>query len=152
MNIFISYSASDTVFVQKIAEGLKPYGIVHYWAESREPGLEAWATIFSWIDAADLVFVLITGETLSRAMSVGQEIGRAKAQGKFIVPLVEHGIPASELGVLGGITYIQIDPKNSEATISNALEVAARRKDQVDRNSAILAIVAVIGIFTLLSD
>lgn len=140
MNIFISYSASDTAFVQKIAEGLKPHGNVRYWADSQEPGKEAWPTIYSWIDAADLVFVLITGQTLSRAMSVGQEIGRAKAQGKFVVPLVEPGIPPSELGVLGGITYIQIDAANPEETVKNTLDVVAKRREQLNGQAVLMAV------------
>ncbi len=154
MNIFISYSASDTHAVQQIAESLKGYGTVNYWAKSLEPGHEAWPLIFSWIDAADMVFVLITGKMLVRAMSVGQEIGRAKAQNKFIVPLVEAGVPATELGVLAGLTYIQIDPLNPAAALQTAQNVVEKRRTQLEAEQAkaLLAVGGVIALFALLSD
>ncbi len=154
MNIFLSYSASDTHAVQQIAHSLKGYGTVNYWAESKEPGREAWPLIFTWIDAADLVFVLITGKTLVRAMSVGQEIGRAKAQGKFIVPLVEPGIPSAELGVLAGLTYIQIDPANPAAALQTAQSVVEKHRTKLedDKAKAVLAIGGALALFALLSD
>ena len=154
MNIFISYSASDTHAVQQIAQCLEGYGTVNYWAEKKEPGKEAWPLIFTWIDAADLVFVLITGKTLVRAMSVGQEIGRSKAQGKFIVPLVEPGISTSELGVLAGLTYIQLDPSNPDTALKTTQEVVEKRRVELVDNQAktVLAIGAVLALFAIFSD
>lgn len=153
MNIFISYSVSDTATVHQIASKIQSLGSVRYWAESREPGNEAWPTIFSWIDSSDLVFVVITGAALKRAMSVGQEVGRARNQQKFIVPLVERGIPASELGCLNGLTYIELDPADLGATLEQARAVVEKRKMEKEATTnAVLAIGALVALIYAASD
>jgi hypothetical protein len=83
MKIFISYSTDDIRLVHKIATSLCSYSEVYYWAKDYIPGEEVWPTIFSWIDNSDLVIAVITDKTVSRAMSVGQEIGRAKTKNKW---------------------------------------------------------------------
>ena len=88
MKIFISYSTPDVFIVHNLAERIKPFAEVYYWAHSNLPGQEAWPSIFSWIDSSDLVIVLITDNTVRRAMAVGQELGRAKTQGRTIIPIV----------------------------------------------------------------
>ena len=148
MNIFISYSVADTNSVARIADHLRSHGTVRYWAESKEPGHDAWNTIFGWIDTADLVFVVITGETLRRAMSVGQEVGRAQSQNRLIVPLVEKGIPASELGCLHGLTYIPLDPINPDGALNEARQAVERRK--IEKENAAKALVAIGAIVALI--
>ncbi len=117
MNVFISYSVRDTDLVRAVAHSIKGKAKVSYWDESREPGKEVWQTIFTWIDAADLVLVLITDKTIGRAFSVGQEVGHAKKGNKQIIPLVAKEVPSSELGFLSGITYIPLDTGNPSAAL-----------------------------------
>lgn len=150
MNIFISYSVSDTHAVTHIANGLKGLGTVNYWAESKEPGKEAWPLIFSWIDSADIVFVLVSGKTLRRAMSVGQEVGHAKSRNKLVVPLVEEGVPSSELGALGGVTYIKFNPHDLTNALATAQTVVAKRKAEIAEGNT-KALLAVGGIFALIA-
>ena len=55
------------------------WGDVYYWNQSNIPEQVAWEQIYNWIDNSDIVLVLITGNTVVRALSVGREVGRAKA-------------------------------------------------------------------------
>ncbi|MDA8161648.1 MAG: toll/interleukin-1 receptor domain-containing protein [Desulfobacteraceae bacterium] len=98
MKVFISYSTPDLGLVYKIAQHVAPHGEVFFWDKDKNPGTESWSTIFSWLDQSDLVLAVITERTLSRAMAVGQEIGRAKAKEKLIVPLVGPDVQAADLG------------------------------------------------------
>jgi len=117
MNVFISYSVADTALVSKVAEQIKSKASVNYWDLSKAPGKETWPTIFSWIDMADLVLVLITDKTMCRAFSVGQEVGHAKKGGKQIIPLVTKDVASADLGCLAGITYIPLDTTNPSAAL-----------------------------------
>ena len=153
MNIFISYSVADTNTVRQIADHLRGHGVVRYWAESKEPGKGSWPTIFSWIDSADLVFVVITGATLRRAMSVGQEVVRARTLNKFIVPLVESGIPTAELGCLHGLAYIELDPAQPSGALDQARHAVERRKIEKDQAAKVLlAIGALVALLCIASD
>jgi hypothetical protein len=128
MRIFISYSVKDTGLVEALANQLRKDAEVHYWSDSKEPGKEAWATIFGWIESADLVIAIISDETVKRGMSVGQEIGHAKANGKEILPMVAEAVPDGELGCLGGITYQKFSPTNPLPAISAIMRVIDRRR------------------------
>jgi hypothetical protein len=123
MKIFISYSTPDLYIVKQLAVQLQLFGEVYYWAESKQPGQDAWQSIFNWIDTADLVVVLITGNTLTRAMPVGQEIGRAKSRGKTIIPIISRNISSDELGFLNGVTYQPIDVFNPHPAIEDIIRV-----------------------------
>jgi hypothetical protein len=113
MNVFISYSVHDTGLVMLLASQLGLQGhSVNWWSHSKEPGKEVWPQIFGWIDQADLVLAVITDRTVGRAMSVGHEVGHAKAKGKMIIPLVSHDVDNRELGFLSSITQIRFDPRN----------------------------------------
>jgi len=130
MRVFISYSTPDLNLVHQIAKSAGANADVKFWAKDKEPGQDAWPTIFSWIDASDLVLVLITGHTVARAMAVGNEVGRAKAKGKLVIPLVSPGIPQAELGCLNGVTYEHIDPFNPMPALKriNALIASMAQK------------------------
>jgi hypothetical protein len=113
VNVFISYSVHDTGLVMLLASQLGLHGhSANWWSHSKEPGKEVWPQIFGWIDQADLVLAVITDRTVGRAMSVGHEIGRAKAKGKMIIPLVSHDVDNQELGFLSSVTQIRFDPQN----------------------------------------
>lgn len=105
MKVFISYSGKDLDLVEHLADALDEIVDVDYWDASRHLGEPDWDQIFEWIEESDLVLVLITDRTVQRAMAVGNEVGHAKAHGKAIFPLVAEGVPSSDLGCLGGITY-----------------------------------------------
>jgi len=132
MKIFLSYSTPDEKLVHEIANYIRRHAEVYYWDKSKVPGSEVWPTIFKWIDQSDLVLVVITGNTVSRAMSVGQEVGHAKAKDKTIIPIVSSEVPISELGFLSGIIYQQIDPKNPGPAMQAIERIVLGRKQQIE--------------------
>lgn len=148
MKVFISYSVDDGEFVGKVAQEITPLAQVSYWDQSKEPGEEAWQTIFQWIDDCDAALVVITDKVVKRGMSVGQEIGRAKAKGKFIIPLVEEGIPASALGCLSGVTYETIPKVNPSSALERIKTLIEHQKVKVDEAEGISA-VALVGLAAL---
>jgi hypothetical protein len=77
----------------------QPHARTLFWSQDKVPGRDAWGTIYSWIDSADLVVVVLTGKALSRALSVGNEVGYARKAGKRIIPLVGPEVPKGELGI-----------------------------------------------------
>ncbi len=122
MNIFISYSVHDTALVSQLDQQLVLQGhSTEWWGKSKKPGREVWGQIFDWIDNADVALVIITEKTVKRAMAVGNEVGRALAMGKRVIPLVAAGVPESELGCLKGVAHIEIDPANPQPAIDEVL-------------------------------
>jgi hypothetical protein len=112
MRIFISYSNPDLTIVLTFGNKLNIFGDVFFWNQSNIPGTVAWEQIYNLIDNSDIVIVLITGNTVTRAMSVWQEVGRARSMRKYIVPIVSNSVSLSELGFLSGVTYKPIDVSN----------------------------------------
>jgi len=153
MRIFISYSTQDINIVQLFAKSLLSFGEVRFWEKNKILGAEAWETIFSWIDEADVVLVLITGNTVYRAMSVGQEVGRAKSQNRLIIPIVEKTVPISELGFLSGITFQQIDLYNPIPAIDKIVQTVQHLSIEKEKKQNVALTLAVTGFFLwLLSD
>lgn len=152
MNVFISYSAEDLALVRWIGHQIKPHAEVFYWDNSKQPGKDAWQTIFSWIDQSDLVLAVITDSAVSRAMAVGQEIGRAKAQGKTVIPVVTPNVPSSELGCLSGTTYQKIDPENPGVALNAIKQVILAKKQSLENQKTMLFLVGgVLALFLLTS-
>jgi hypothetical protein len=150
MRIFISYSAPDITIVSVLADQLKMYGDVYYWDKDNSPGELAWEQIFSWIDNSDIVLVLITDATIARAMSVGQEVGKAKAGKKLIIPIVTSSVSINELGFLSDITFQEIDIKNPAPAIFRIIElIDCKNKDEFQKLSLILV---AIGFFIWLQN
>lgn len=172
MKVFISYSAKDTSLIRKFADGLKHQvaGVsqVHWWEDSKRLGKEAWPQIFRWIDEADFVLVIVTGNVLSRAMAVGNEVGYAKAKGKSIIPLISEpsawslmlqrfgvhnaGINAEDLGCLGELVHDRInkhDPKAGIEKIKNELMQMAKERqaaNEAEKAKMILGLLTVVGV------
>ena len=151
MKVFISYSTPDLGLVYKIGEHIKPYGEVFFWDKDKNPGAESWPTIFSWIDQADLVLAVITEQTLSRALPVGQEIGRAQKGGKLIIPLVGPAVVANDLGCLNGITFQRIQPENPIPALLSIEKLVAARKQKVEQDQAII-IAGLIGLVVVFAS
>jgi len=128
MKLFISYSTDNLDLVKEIADALKGQVEVKYWEQDKEPGEDAWKTIFGWIDNSDLVVAVITDKTVSRAMSVGQEIGRAVAKHKTIIPTVSKGIPQTALGCIGGITKVTLEEDKPSDIVASIEKIVLSRK------------------------
>ena len=152
MRVFISYSTPDLSVVEELANRIRPFAEVYYWAQSNLPGQESWPTIFNWIDTSDLVIALITDNTVRRAMAVGQELGRAKTQRKTIVPIVSQNVPSSELGFLSGVTYQPIDVTNPQPAIDEVGQVVHSYKlGQEQTQKQLLIVLIVVVVIMLLS-
>lgn len=170
MNIFISYSAKDTHRVQLIAEQLRTSNkaTVHWWENSQRPGQATWSQIFQWIDAADLVLVIVSGNVLRRAMAVGNEVGYAKAKGRVIIPLVWEspgiwarlirkfgariGIGTDDLACIGDLVHIRINEKRPEEGLQKLQvelqRIAAALQDEEARR-AVLALLGIVVVGAL---
>ncbi len=155
MQVFISYSTRDRAIVREFAKELKPHAKVWFWDHDKEPGKEAWPSIFAQIDNSDLVLTLVTGKALERAFSVGQEVGHAKSKGKEIVPIVEHGVSFGDLGCLSGLTPIELDRTNLPKTMgeiqTHVRKRAAAKRKTTDDGEALLVVVACIALLVILS-
>jgi len=145
MRIFISYSNPDLSIVRILANQISIWGEVFFWNQSNIPSEVAWEQIYNWIDNSDIVIVLITGNTVVRAMSVGQEVGRAKAMNKIIIPMVQNHINPSEMGFLSGITYQPIEVSNPRPAIARIVKLVENyHNDQVKNiNSLALLLIGV---------
>lgn len=151
MRIFISYSADDFNLVRKLADAIISIAEVYYWDKDKVLGKDSWPTIFSWIDAADLVVAVITDSTVSRAMAVGQEVGHAKAKSKIIIPLVAEGVHKSELGCLEGVTYEVFSKDNFDRAIQETKQTMMSIKQKEDQQTALILIGLFIAILFLSS-
>jgi hypothetical protein len=139
MRIFISYSSIDTNIVSVLADQLKMYGDVYYWNKDKAPGETAWEQIYSWIDNSDIVLVLVTDATVARAISVGQEVGRAKSGNKFIIPMVSSSVSKKGLGFLSDIKYQEIDIINPAPAINRIIDlIDCKNKTEIQKLSLIL--------------
>jgi hypothetical protein len=150
MRIFISYSAPDINIVSVLADQLKMYGDIYYWDKDNSPGESAWEQIFSWIDNSDIVIVLITDATIARSFSVGQEVGKAKAGKKLIIPIVASSVSKNDLGFLSDITYKQIDINDPMPAIYRMMDlIKCHNREEFQKLSLILV---AIGFFIWLQN
>ena len=131
MKVFISYSTGDLNTVREIEKAFEQHVEVRYWHKSQKPGQDAWKSICEWIIWCDTMIVVITDKTVTRAMSVGQEIGHAKEQRKQIIPLVAEGVPQEELGCLAGITYVTLSPTNPTPALEKLKELFPAPKKEL---------------------
>ncbi len=145
LKIFISYSVHDRSIVDAVNIQLQPHAQTFFWDQNKAPGFAAWPTIYSWIDQADLAVVVLTGHTLTRAISVGNEVGYALKAGKHIIPLVGPEVPKGELGCLEGITYIRLDYADPQQTLDElhaAIAKFAEEKAAAGKAFAVLGLIA----------
>lgn len=126
--LFVSYSTLDLAEVEQLRLQLKDTPIDIFVAEhSIEPSQELAPTIAAAIESCDL-FVLLWSKNAKNSDWVSQEIGRAHALKKAILPLVlTEGITLP--GFIQGIKYLPVhrDPLGSLAA-ARALVLAAYQK------------------------
>ena len=150
MKVFISYSTDDISLVKQIADQIRPYAEVFYWDKSQEPGKHAWNQIFGWIDDCDAVVTVITDKTVARGLSVGQEVGHAKARQKIIFPLVAQDVPATELGCLHEVTYLRIERNNPIPAMQAVAQSVAKVAEQIKEQYFWIAVIGIIVLVVLL--
>ena len=141
MRIFISYSSPDINIISILAEQLRVYGDVYYWSKNYLPGEPAWEEIYNWIDNSDVVLSLITDNTVARANSVSREVERAKAQNKFIIPIVSGAVPKSDLGIISDLPYQEINSNNLAPGISRIIGLIYNNKKDERRITGLILVV-----------
>jgi hypothetical protein len=127
---FLSHSMLDASEVEKLHETIAGLGVSVYLAENDpQPGVRLDAKVMTEIKATDAMIVLLA-ENGASSNWVQQEIGAAKALGKFIVPIVQKGLDVN-LGALAGLEVLEVDfasPGDAALIISAGLEPLVRKQ------------------------
>lgn len=95
--VFVSYSRRDSAYVRKLVAFLRKHEF-EVWADDQIPTGQRWVrTIQTQIDGC-AVFVPVMSPDADESEWVGEEIGRARAKGLPILPLLLKGEPIFGLG------------------------------------------------------
>ena len=106
--LFISYADEDLNTVQLIDMILARNNIQSdYWGKSKRPGERDWEQIETWINR-DRYFTVILTENATKSPSVNHEVGLAKGTRSQIIPFQLERVDPRDLGVLQGITPIDV--------------------------------------------
>lgn len=151
MKVFISYSTDDLSLVKQIADQIKPLAEVFYWANTQIPGEHAWNQIYGWIDQADAVIAVVTDKTVSRGISVGQEVGRAIAKQRTVIPLVGADVPVTELGCLHELTHVRLNQNDPNAAFQAISQHIANRAAAIQSQNFWAIVLGVILVVWMMS-
>ena len=154
MRVFVSYSVADVDLLHQVVGTIRAGGDEPLcWDTSKVPGQEVWQSIFAWIASADLMVVIITDQTVSRAMSVGQEVGRARAKGKPIVPLVSSDVKPGDLGGLKGVIYQPISREQTQQALAGVARVIEGMKlKKAEEQRQLLMVGGIVGLLWLFGN
>jgi len=152
LKIFISHSTADMDIVYDLYKWLWTEGLEAYVAEFYPaPGIPLPSKVAGAVDSCDCLIALLTADG-NRSKFVQQEIGYALRARKFIVPIVEEEVVKPE-GFLESIEYIpftRYDPIDAISRAVYFLKERAVRKEEEERNKAILGMTAfVLGLIGL---
>jgi len=151
-DVFISHSTRDQGLVMSLANLLSKYGVgvaVAEWYLS--PGEPLHRKIINLIKKSDCVVILLTKNGM-RSKWVQQEIGLALDKKKPIIPLVEKGVSAKDLGALQGREYIEFDPHwPRDALVKTASYVKTLKLKKDDKEKALLVAGGILAFLLLLS-
>ncbi|MEA1963651.1 MAG: toll/interleukin-1 receptor domain-containing protein [Candidatus Aerophobetes bacterium] len=127
--LFISYAKEDLAEVNLIAAFLVFHGIeCDYWDKSKVPGEKDWEQIEKWIKR-DRYFTVIVTQNAIKSSSVNQEVGIAKRSGAQITPFQLEKVDPRKLGVLQGITPIDVSKEQlTEGAENLATNIIHREK------------------------
>lgn len=146
--VFLSFVEEDGFLADAVEQSLNRAGL-DVWRFDRylAPGMYSKDKIEAAIRGSHAFVVLLTS-TAAKASWVNQEIGIATVQGKDVVPVVQSGIPAEQLGVLTGKEWITYNPQDIEYTLASLTGYFAQTlKDKKSRNVVFGAVaLAVAGV------
>lgn len=140
MQLFISHSGKDRVWVELVCKRIEAAGFTAYLAEYDVAGIgqELTPKLCKAIMGSAAMVVILT-ENASGSIFVREEIGFALGQGKLVVPLVAPAVaqdPAA-LGMLNGREYIPFDidePNDGLVKLTDWVNQFARRQqDELHR-------------------
>jgi len=122
MNLFLSHSNRDAVWVHAVNTQLEKLSITVYLAElDLQPGRPLDVKLQRQIDLCDAMVVLLT-ESAAVSPIVCEEIGYAISAGKLVVPLVAPSVAQNPalLGMLNGREHILFDIQSPEEGFAQA--------------------------------
>lgn len=106
--LFVSYAKEDLFQVNLIATYLALHGVqCDYWDKSKIAGEKDWDQIENWIKRNRYFSVIVT-ESALKSSSVNQEVGIAWRSGSQIIPFQLERVDPRKLGLLQGITPIDV--------------------------------------------
>ena len=144
LKVFISHSTADMDIVYELYRWLLSVGLEAYVAEFySQPGILLPSKVAEMIDNCDCFIALLTADG-NRSDFVQQEIGYALKGGKLVVPIVEEEVVKPK-GFLQGVEYIpfsRYDPTDAISRVAYFLKERAVRREEEERNKAILGIAA----------
>jgi TIR domain len=130
IQIFLSHNTRDRAWCEWLMREAALQGIMPYLAEHDvQAGKSLAEKVEAAIDASVAVVVLITDNSVN-SQYVQQEIGYARKAKKLIIPVVQTGISAEQLGMLQGVEYVSFDfdsPHEGHAQLTAALRRLAER-------------------------
>lgn len=148
--VFISHAVSprDYPLVISISNLLWQNGMQAFVAEwMPQYGEQVDKKVADQIDASDAVLGVITPD-YTRASFANQEIGYAKAKGKLIIPLVEHGTNVT--GFLYGLDKLEFDRTNLVDTARHLAAFLKKKKIVKDDNERLANLVLLgLGLWVL---
>lgn len=153
IEIFLSHNARDLEWTQRLALAARALGIEPYLAEHDvQAGTPLADKIQTAIRRSSAVIVLISDNSVN-APYVREEIGFALGCKKLVIPIVQTGIPLSDLAMLQGVEYIPLDfdsPETGLKSLNTTLIRLINRQQKRDQDNAILIVaVAALIVFAL---
>jgi hypothetical protein len=152
VSIFFSHSNSDRQWCEWLAADTVGLGIDAYLAEhDQNAGKPLAERVKRNIDKCKALVVLLTHRSISSSY-VQQEIGYAMGKGKLVIPLVQPGIPVSDLAMLGGLEYIEFDfhnPRPAKEGLAAELRQLAVRQRKQGELETLIAVGLCIGVLAL---
>ena len=151
--VFISHSTRDQRLVISLANLLTKFDIDVSVAEwYLTPGQRIEEKVFNEIGKSNCVVILLTQNGM-RSAWVQQEIGYALNTKRPVIPLVETGINAKDLGALQGREYIEYDPNWPQQALNNlSTSIRSLKLKKEDQEQALLVAVGILAFLLLLSN
>jgi hypothetical protein len=148
--VFISHSTSDQRLVITLANLISKFGIKVSVAEwYLTPGKRLDKKVFEEINKSSCVVVLLTKDGI-RSNWMQQEIGYALRAKKPLIPIVEKGVRAKDLGALQGSEYIVYNPRQPQPALVKASAYIKSLKLKKEDQEKFLLVTAGVMAFLLL--
>lgn len=152
LKIFISYSTKDSEKIKPILEHISSIkGVKTFLAEDNlKPSSEIIQTIIDKIKSAD-IFIVFYSENAKESEYVQQEIGIAKGNNKFIVPiLLDINKPKA---MLIDTNYVNLSNQSKvQAELKRLNSFIVENVDRKRQNRELLTFGALIGLGALLLE
>jgi hypothetical protein len=131
---FVSHASVDLELTNAVANAIEASGGVAYVAENdHQAGRDLPDKLVESIRECNAFVVLLTSEGFQSEM-VRRELTLARAEKKWIIPLVTPGVGAVEgrvASLLGLIEWVPFDPENPSAALTDLTGLITRYRDSL---------------------